>query len=581
MFTRFLHRKEWALVTVAVAMTVCMVFLDIHIPEYMEKITDGFLQDRNDVVIDCGTGMIVCAFGSLVISLGIGYVIARMAASVGRNIRIGQFEKVQAFAAQDINRFSAASLVTRSTNDVYQIQTMIARGTLICVKAPILSVWAVSKLYGKEVEWLAITLVGLLVIVVVMGTVLYFATPLFKKIQGFTDDVNRSVRESLEGIRVIRAYNAENYQMGRFRASNDRLLGNNLRTTRIMAPAHPVVSSANNFITLAVYWSGAGIIVSAGTEREAFGLFTDMIVITSYTAMVITAIMLIVGIFRMLPRARVGMKRIEEVIDTEPSVKDGTRSEGTPGHGGEVEFRNVSFTYPGAREPVLRDISFRIDPGKTLAIIGSTGSGKSTLVNLITRFSDATEGEVYVDGTDVRDYALRDLRLRLGYVPQSPVIFSGSVRMNVNYGYGSENRTDDDVWRALRIAQADSFVSAMPEKLDSHISQYGRNISGGQKQRISVARAVCRSPGIFVLDDSFSALDYKTDRDLRRALKSETSGSTVIIVAQRIGTIMDADEIIVLDEGRIVGKGKHEDLLKECSVYRDIAKSQLEREGPQ
>lgn len=576
MIFRFFHRFEWALAIAAVVLSVCQIWMDMLLPQYMEVITDSFLENRTDVVLQNGLKMLGVASLSVVLSLAVGFVVSRMAASVGRNIRIEQFDKVQSFSMEDINRFSASSLITRSTNDVYQVQNFIARGMQAVVKAPIMGVWAVIKIWTTHTDWLIIVVAGLLAIIIVSVVSLKIATPLFKNVQWFTDGVNRSTRESLDGIRVIRAYNAETYQEERFDRANDRLLDNNIRATKVMMFPMPVTQAVNNFIILGIYWVGAGIILSAGYADKA-PLFTDMIVITTYTSMVISAFMMILGIFRMLPRALVGMKRIEEVVDTEPSVENGTVDEGEPGHRGEIEFRDVSFAYPGTDREVLKDVSFKVPSGGFFAIIGSTGSGKTTIVDLMMRFFDACSGQVLVDGVDVKEYDMKALHDRLGYVPQSAIIFSGTVADNVNYGSGSEDRTPEEIDRALRIAQAD-FVFDMPEGVESHISQHGRNLSGGQKQRISIARAVCRNPEIYILDDAFSALDYKTDLALREALRKETAGSTVVIVAQRIGTIMDADQIIVLDEGRIVGKGTHRELLKDCPLYRDIARSQLTEE---
>lgn len=576
MIFRFFHRFEWALAALSVVLSVLQIWMDMLLPEYMEVITDSFLQDRTDVVMQNGIRMLGVAALSVVLSLAVGFVVSRMAASVGRNMRLEQFDRVQSFSMADIDRFSASSLITRSTNDVYQVQNFIARGMQAVVKAPIMGVWAVSRIYSTNAEWLAIVVAGLLAIVLVSFVSLRIATPLFRNVQWFTDGVNRSTRESLDGIRVIRAYNAEGYQEARFDTANDRLLDNNIRATRAMMYPMPFTQAVNNFIILGVYWAGAGIILSAGYADRA-PYFTDMIVITTYTSMVISAFMMILGIFRMLPRAMVGMRRIDEVVDTEPSVKDGTGTAGAEGHAGEIEFRDVSFAYPGADHPVLENVSFRIDAGTTFAIIGSTGSGKTTVVDLMMRFFDPTSGEVLVDGRDVREYEGSSLHRRLGYVPQTAIIFSGTVADNVNYGSGSEDRTEEDIRRALSIAQAD-FVYSMPDGLGSHISQHGRNLSGGQKQRISIARAVCRDPGIYILDDAFSALDFKTDRALRAALRKETAGSTVVIVAQRIGTIRDADRILVLDEGRAVGIGTHDELMEGCRLYREIARSQLTEE---
>ncbi len=439
-----------------------------------------------------------------------------------------------------------------------------------------MAVWATSKIYSTSLEWTGFTVMCLILLVVVMLVSLYFAVPRFKRIQWLTDVVNRSTRENLDGMRVIRAYNATDYQGAKFERANTDLLNNNISATKFMAPVFPFAHSMMNFITLGIYWIGAGLIVAANTTVEQKLLFSDMIVFSSYATMVLTAVMMFFGIFRMLPRAMVGYRRIKEVVNTEPAITDGGNTDGM--EKGTIEFRDVTFAYPGSDRNTLEGVSFKVESGKTVAVIGPTGSGKSTVVNLISRLYDVSGGGVFVDGRDVREYDTESLRIRIGYVPQSAVIFSGSVRMNVNYGHGSEGRTDEDVWRALRIAQAEDFVRELPEGLDAHISQHGRNLSGGQKQRISIARAVCRSPEIYLLDDTFSALDYRTDRELRRSLREEMRGSTVFIVAQRIGTIRDADEIIVLDEGKVVGRGTHSELLSNCPLYADIARSQLTQE---
>lgn len=547
--------------------------MDVSIPDYMGEITDNIVLGEPDIVVEKGIMMLVCAFLSLITSYGAGFTLANLSASVGRNMRTQQFDHVQAFSVEDINRFSAASLITRSTNDVSQIQTFIARGLQATIKCPILTVWALSKIYGSSIEWSLVVIAGILVLMVVMFVTIYFAGKHFRKVQWLTDSVNRSVRENLDGIRVIRAYGAEKYQEAKLADSNDDLLANNIKAKKIMAFGFPISQSMMNFVSLGIYWIGASLIIAITDQSAQLIKYSDMIVFTSYATMILGAVMMFFGILRQLPRAMVGYRRIEEVVDTESTIRDGTVTEGT--EHGTVRFDDVSFTYPGSDRKVLDGVSFTVKAGSTFAIIGPTGSGKSTLISLITRFYDATSGTVAVDGVDVKEYTQKALHARLGYVPQTAIIFSGSVSENVNYGDGSEKRASDDVHRALRIAQAKEFVEKMPEKEGSHVSQHGKNVSGGQKQRISIARAVCKGPEIYLFDDSFSALDYKTDRQLRDALREETRGSTVIIVAQRIGTIMDADEILVLDEGRVLGLGTHEELMNSCEVYRDLAISQL------
>ena len=574
MILKYLGRRDWIWVVACVAFIVCQVYFDLRIPEYMSEITDHIQMGMgSDIVARDGLAMVVCSLLSLAASLCAGAMSARTAASLSRNLRRLEFERVQSFSKQDINSFSAASLITRSTNDVYHIQEFTARGLQISVKAPIMAVWALSKINAGAFEWTAVTAIALIVLVMVIILLVKLNFPFMKRIQWLMDGVNRSTRENLEGLRVIRAYNAECYQQEKFDRANEDLLKNNLTAVRIMAPLHPISSSLMNFLTLAIYWIGAGIIISTSSQAEQMTLFSDMIVFTTYATQVVMSVMMLTGIFRGLPRAMVSASRIEEVIEHEPAIRDG------PGVGdteqkGTVEFRDVAFSYGDDRE-VVSDISFKVEAGQTFAIIGPTGSGKTSLVNLIPRMYEATSGSVMVDGHDVKEYGLRELRSRIGYVPQSAVIFSGSVKENVNYGEGANDRSEDDIRRALDIAQASSFVDSMSEGMDSFISQHGRNVSGGQKQRISIARAVCREPEIYIFDDTFSALDYRTDRDLRAALKRETSGHTTIIVAQRIGTIMDADRIIVLENGRIVGDGDHASLMNDCPLYREIAESQL------
>ena len=574
MILKYLGRRDWIWVIACVAFIVCQVYFDLRIPEYMSEITDHIQMGMgSDIVARDGLAMVVCSLLSLAASLCAGAMSARTAASLSRNLRRLEFERVQSFSKQDINSFSAASLITRSTNDVYHIQGFTARGLQISVKAPIMAVWALSKINAGAFEWTAVTAIALIVLVMVIILLVKLNFPFMKRIQWLMDGVNRSTRENLEGLRVIRAYNAECYQQEKFDRANEDLLKNNLTAVRIMAPLHPISSSLMNFLTLAIYWIGAGIIISTSSQAEQMTLFSDMIVFTTYATQVVMSVMMLTGIFRGLPRAMVSASRIEEVIEHEPAIRDG------PGVGdteqkGTVEFRDVAFSYGDDRE-VVSNISFKVEAGQTFAIIGPTGSGKTSLVNLIPRMYEATSGSVMVDGHDVKEYGLRELRSRIGYVPQSAVIFSGSVKDNVNYGEGANDRSEDDIRRALDIAQASPFVDSMSEGMDSFISQHGRNVSGGQKQRISIARAVCREPEIYIFDDTFSALDYRTDRDLRAALKRETSGHTTIIVAQRIGTIMDADRIIVLENGRIVGDGDHASLMNDCPLYREIAESQL------
>lgn len=579
MILKYFRKRDWALTAALVVFIICQVYLDLEIPGYMNDITYAIQTGSGtDVVKEYGTDMVLCAFLSLGFSVAAGFCATNIAASLGRTLRERQFDRVQEFSMQDMDRFSAASLITRSTNDVYHLMVFTARGLQIVIKSPILATWALLKISGKNWEWTAATAAAVVVLVAVVAVTMWYTVPRFKKIQWLTDGINRATRENLDGIRVIRAYNAEEYQQKKFDKANDDLLENNVANAHAMAPMHPITSSLNNFLTLAIYWIGAGLIAAAGSTGDKMVLFSDMIVFSSYAMQVVSAFMLMIGIIRGLPRAMVAAGRVEEVIEAEPSIKDGG-FDGVTDAEGEVEFRDVSFSYPDAEGPAIEKVSFKVGKGQTLAIIGPTGSGKSTLVNLIPRFYDATGGQVLVDGIDVREYDQKALRRRIGYVPQSAVIFSGSVEYNVNYGDTSADRTEDDVRKALEIAQGIDFVEKMEGGMDGHVSQYGRNVSGGQKQRICIARAVCKRPEILIFDDTFSALDFKTDLALRESLKRETAGTTNIIVAQRIGTIMDADRIIVLDKGKVVGDGTHDRLMKECGIYRDIAMSQMTGEG--
>ncbi|WP_400238729.1 ABC transporter ATP-binding protein [Methanomethylophilus alvi] len=581
MILKYFRKRDWALTAALVVFIICQVYLDLEIPGYMNDITYAIQTGSGtDVVKEYGTDMVLCAFLSLGFSVAAGFCATNIAASLGRTLRERQFDRVQEFSMQDMDRFSAASLITRSTNDVYHLMVFTARGLQIVIKSPILATWALLKISGKNWEWTAATAAAVVVLVAVVAVTMWYTVPRFKKIQWLTDGINRATRENLDGIRVIRAYNAEEYQQKKFDKANDDLLENNVANAHAMAPMHPITSSLNNFLTLAIYWIGAGLIAAAGSTGDKMVLFSDMIVFSSYAMQVVSAFMLMIGIIRGLPRAMVAAGRVEEVIEAEPSIKDGG-FDGVTDAEGEVEFRDVSFSYPDAEGPAIEKVSFKVGKGQTLAIIGPTGSGKSTLVNLIPRFYDATGGQVLVDGIDVREYDQKALRRRIGYVPQSAVIFSGSVEYNVNYGDTSADRTEDDVRKALEIAQGIDFVEKMEGGMDGHVSQYGRNVSGGQKQRICIARAVCKRPEILIFDDTFSALDFKTDLALRESLKRETAGTTNIIVAQRIGTIMDADRIIVLDKGKVVGDGTHDLLMKECGIYRSIAMSQMTGEGPE
>jgi ATP-binding cassette subfamily B protein len=479
---------------------------------------------------------------------------------------------------QEINSFSAASLITRSTNDITQVQMIMAMGLQVLIKAPITAGWAVTKIAGKGWQWTTVTAAAVMVLIIMVSIVVVLAIPRFKKIQGLTDNLNRVTRENLTGLRVVRAYNAEEYQENKFAQANQELTETNLFAFRVMALMPAGMSAIMSGLSLAIYWIGAYMINAAGMPDKII-IFSNMVVFTNYAVQVVMSFMMLSMIFIMLPRASVAARRIAEVIETSPTIRDGEAASGPKGVAGEVEFRSVSFKYPDAADYVLKDVSFTAHQGETVAFIGSTGSGKSTLINLVPRFYEATEGEVLIDGLNVREYTQSALHNKLGYVPQTAVMFSGTVRSNVAYGdNGRDTFTEEDVKEAVEIAQSTDFVEKMPQGYDGTVTQGGTNLSGGQKQRLAIARAICRKPEIYIFDDSFSALDYKTDKILRSALKEKTKNATTLIVAQRIGTIRNADKIIVLDEGQVVGMGTHGELMKNCRVYQEIAYSQLAKE---
>ena len=575
MILRYLSGRDRLMVAACVVLIAFQVYLDLRIPEYMSGITDHLQAGTaTEVVVRDGERMLLCAFASVAAALGTVVLAARVSSSLCNRLRSMLFESVGSFSRQDMDGFSAASLITRSTNDVYQIQQFLPRAISIVVKAPLIAVLAVWKISGSAFEWTAATVVCMLVMLAAFSVMLWRGMPYIRRTQRYVDSVNRITRDGLEGTRGIRAYNAEPRQEARLAEASGRLLDNSLSQVRIMSSMHAMASSMMNFLILAIYWIGAGLIQSAGGQAEQMSLFSDMVVFTSYATQVISAVMMSTGILRGLPRVMVSSRRIEEVVTHEPSVTDGPGAPDT-GIQGEVRFEDVSFTYPGTDREVLSHVTFSASPGETVAVIGPTASGKSSLVNLVPRLYDVTSGRVTVDGVDVREYRLEDLYSRIGYVPQTPVVFKGTVRENVAYG-GADGATDREVERALGIAQLLDHVRTMPEGIDTDLSQHGWSLSGGQRQRLAIARAVCRKPSIYIFDDTFSALDYRTDRDLREALDRETRGATRIVVAQRVGTIMDADRIVVLDRGRVVGQGTHAELMRSCPLYREIAESQLE-----
>jgi len=577
---KHLKKQEWILVCFSLVFIVFQVWLDLKLPDYMAEITT-LVQTEGSVMSDIlitGAYMVLCALGSLVASILVGYFAAKIAASLSKYLRHDLYNTVMSFSTREINSFSTSSLITRSTNDITQIQTIVAMGLQMMVKAPIMAVWAMMKIAGKSWQWTLTTGIAVIILIIMIAIIIILALPKMKVVQRLTDNLNRVTRENLTGLRVVRAYNAENYQEEKFEKVNDELTNTNLFTNRIMAIMNPCMTSIMSGLTLAVYWIGAYLINNA-EMTDKITLFSDMVVFSSYATQVVMSFMMLTMIFIMLPRASVSAKRINEVLDTKPTVLGGSIDSPQTNVTGEIEFKNVSFKYTKTADYVLDNISFKVKKGETVAFIGSTGSGKSTLINLIPRFYDVTHGEILIDGISIKDYKLESLYNKLGYVSQRAVLFGGTVTSNVAFGdNGMAPPTEEEVKKAVEIAQGSEFVEKMAGGYDAVIDQGGANLSGGQKQRLSIARAVCRKPEIYIFDDSFSALDYKTDRNLRNILNRETAGATSLIVAQRIGTIRDADKIIVLDQGEIVGMGTHQKLLKSCEIYQEIAYSQLSKE---
>ena len=575
-----LRKQEWGLIVLALVFVVAQVWLDLTIPDYMADITRLVQTDGSTMneILTAGGKMLLCALGSLVSAVLTAICAARIATSFAATIRGKLFSKVQSFSMEEIGHFYTASLITRSTNDVTQIQMLIAMGLQMLVKAPIMAVWAIMKISDKKWQWTFSTAVAVVVLLLIVGVCLMFVTPKFKKIQSLTDDLNRVTRENLTGLSVVRAYNAEKYQEDKFENANEALTGTNLFAQRTLAFMMPGIQIVMSGLTLAIYWIGAVLINDAGMVDKV-QIFSDMMVFSQYAIQVVMSFMMLVMIFMILPRASVAANRIQEVLDTKLTIEDGSGVHGDPDKTGEIVFDKVSFRYPDAEEDVLKDISFTAGKGETVALIGATGCGKSTVINLIPRFYDATEGTVSVDGVNVKDYSQKELRNKIGYVSQKATLFTGTIESNVAYGdNGQKNASETDIKKALDIAQASEFVDSLEDGSKAYVAQGGSNFSGGQKQRMSIARAIARKPEILIFDDSFSALDYKTDRVLREALAKSCKDSTRIIVAQRIGTIRDADRIIVLEDGKIAGMGRHEELMRDCEVYRQIALSQLSKE---
>lgn len=573
-------KKEVGIVFICFLLIFLQVWLELKMPDYMSEITvlvqtEGSLM--SDIIYN-GAFMLLCAFGSLVSAIIVGYLVANVASTFSLKTRKKLFEKVGNLGMHEVKQFSTSSLITRTTNDITQVEMLIGMGLQLLIKAPITAIWAITKILNKSWQWSAVTAVAVVILLSVIICLVVIVIPKFKIVQKLIDKLNGVMRENLLGIRVVRAFNAENYQEEKFEDVNTKLTNQQMFNQKAFAVMSPVMYLVMYFLTLSIYFIGAYLIKDA-LMVDKLTLFGDMVVFSSYAMQVIMSFLMLAMIFMMLPRAQVSAKRINEVLDTELSVKDGDISVDTTNEIGTVEFRNVSFKYPDAEEYLLKDISFKANRGETVAFIGSTGSGKSTLINLVPRFYDATDGEVLVDGVNVKDYKQEYLHQKLGYVPQKAVMFNGTVNFNVSYGdNGKGEISNEKIKEAVEVAQGKEFVEKMDDKYDSYISSGGTNISGGQKQRLAIARAIARDPEIYIFDDSFSALDYKTDSVLRRELKKYTKDATSLIVAQRIGTIMNADKIIVLDNGKCVGMGTHKELLKKCSVYKQIALSQLSKE---
>jgi len=577
---KYLKRNEWLLVVVSIAFIVLQVWLDLKLPDYMAEITT-MIQTKGTGTSELlvpGLYMLLCAVGSMVAAIIVGFFAAKIAAGLSMRLRGMVFNKTLSFSMEEINGFSIASLITRSTNDITQIQLIVAMGLQLVIKAPILAIWAVIKISGKSWQWTAATGGAVGALIIMLLTVIIFVMPKFQSIQRLTDNLNRVTRENLTGLRVVRAYNSEKYQEGKFEKANDDLTKTNLFANRLLAIFSPGMTFIMSGLSVSIYWIGAHLI-NAAEMSDRIGVFSNMVVFSSYAVQVVMAFMMVSMIFIMMPRAAVSAKRVLEVLETESKIIEGNITEGPSGVVGEVEFRNVSFKYPDAEAPILQNITFKAQKGETVAFIGSTGSGKTSVINLIPRFYDVTDGEVLVDGINVKNYSQEALHNKIGYVPQRAILFSGTIASNVGYGDNGKAKSADDMIKyAVEIAQGKEFVEKMEGQYEGHISQGGGNVSGGQKQRLSIARAIYREPEIYIFDDSFSALDYKTDHILRSALKKGTKDATTLIVAQRIGTIKNADRIIVLEEGKVVGNGTHKDLLENCKTYQEIAYSQLSKE---
>ena len=580
---KYLKKKEWLFAFIAIVFIVLQVWLDLKMPDYMNTITQiaqggintetGAAYEMSDIWIN-GLYMLLCALGSLVCSIVASFFVVNVAANFSARLREGLYVKVQRFSMSEISKFSKASLITRSTNDVQQVQMFLTMGLQMIIKSPITAVWAITKIAGKQWQWSLAVAIAVCVLLVGISAIMLLVVRKFKKMQKLTDNLNQATRENLMGIRVVRAYNAEKFQEKKFEKVNDEFTNTQLYTGRIMSFMNPLMSLVMNGISLAIYWTGA-VIINKAQLFEVQGLFGDMVVFISYGMQIIGSFMMLAMMFMIAPRALVSANRINEVLETKELIEEGA-GVGETTETGTVEFKNVSFRYPDGQTNVLSNVTFRAEKGQTVAFIGATGCGKSTIVNLVSRFYDANEGEVLVDGVNVKEYKKNELNKKIGYVSQKAVLFSGDIRSNVNFG--DNNSSEETIEKAVEIAQSTSFVEKQKGGLDGRVAQNGSNFSGGQKQRLSIARAVARQAEIYIFDDTFSALDFKTDRELRSALKAEMQDSTCLIVAQRIGTIIDADLILVLENGQVVGQGTHKELLETCAQYREIAQSQLSEE---
>ena len=575
-----LRKKDLLMIAICFILIIFQVWLDLRLPDYMSQITQLVQTTGNKIgdILSTGSKMLLCALGSLISAVIVGFIVSYIAASFSKTIRKDIFEKVENFSEGEVKKFSTSSLITRTTNDVTQVEMLVAMGLQLMIKSPITAIWAVSKILNKSWQWSTVVGGGVLILLLTLTFLMIVVLPKFKIVQKLIDKINGITRENLTGIRVVRAFNAEDYQEEKFAEVNNNLTKIQLFNQRTFGIMQPVMYLIMYFSTLAIYFIGAYMIDSSLMSQKVT-IFGDMVVFSSYGMQVIMSFLMLAMIFIMYPRAAISAERINEVLDEEFAIKDGNIDSNDSKLKGNVEFKNVSFKYPDADEYILKDINFEAKKGETIAFIGSTGSGKSTLINLIPRFYDVTDGEIIIDGVNIKDYKLEYLHNKIGYIPQKAVIFSGTISENVSYGdNGKKEITKKEIKKAIEIAQGKEFVEKMPKQYDSYLAQRGTNISGGQKQRISIARAIARNPEIYIFDDSFSALDYKTDYKLRKELKRYTKEATTFIVAQRIGTIMNADKIIVLDKGTCVGMGTHKELLKNCDVYKEIALSQLSEE---